>query len=144
MASLMLSAAPPSSLSAAIAIVLAPFIEEREGPKRDWRVRLDGKWLLYKGVEQRLRDRYERDESLLKERLVRLEAFGASTEARMAAVAAADGKPRLPGRNLSSKQIERLKSWKGELFLVQDLDRYVEIVLSAAESQVKRKGSAAG
>jgi hypothetical protein len=143
-ARLMLASEPPRSVSAAIETVLGPFIQERAGPKKDWRVRLDGKWLVYKGVEQRLRDRYEKDRLSLQERLVAAEAFRTRVASRVAAVSA--GKPigRVSGGRLSPAMLERLRTFQGELLPARDLDRYAEIVRSLAEASVKKKGSAPG
>lgn len=141
-ARLMLSPTPPGSLSAAIAIVLDTFIEQRKGPKKDWRVRLHGKWVVYKGAEQRLRDRYQEAQEVLKKRVIPLEAFRAGMESRIASVATPDGKALPSMRPLSSKQLEHLRAWKGELPTAQDLERRVEIVRAIAESVVKKKASA--
>ena len=143
-ARLMLSSEPPRSVSAAIEMVLEPFIQERAGPKKNWRIRLDGKWLVYKGVEQRLRERYEKDHQSLHQRLVAAEAFRTQMASRMAAVTAAKPAGRNSAGLLSPAMLERLRTFEGELISPKDLDRYAEIVRSLAQASVSKKGSASG
>jgi hypothetical protein len=138
---LMASPTPPSSVAAAIEIVLAPFIEEGKGPKKDWVIRLHGTRLQYKGVESRLGGRYKRNAGTLQLRLAEVEAFRQRTEARIAAIVEVGIRQPRTVAPLGAVQLERLRAWKGALPLTDDLDRCAEILRSSVASQLAKKRS---